>query len=68
MPAGVACPLRRASLGGHHAGTVPGAAKVEEPAEDPIGSGDFKGDVDRGEISSRRQGTVYAHAPLTAQA
>jgi hypothetical protein len=53
--------LRRASLGGHHAGTVPGAAKVEEPAEDPIGSGDFKGDADCGECSSRRQGNKYAH-------
>ena len=32
-PLGVACPLRRASLGGRLAGIVPGAAKVEEPSE-----------------------------------
>jgi hypothetical protein len=49
--------LRRASLGGHHAGTVPGAAKVEEPAEDPIGSGDFKGDADCGEMLRQDRAT-----------
>jgi hypothetical protein len=33
VPSGVACPLRRASLGGHRAEIVSGAAKVEEPTE-----------------------------------
>jgi hypothetical protein len=33
VPSGVVCPLRRASLGGHLAEIVSGAAKVEEPTE-----------------------------------
>ena len=36
---GTACSSCRASLGEHHAGTVPGAAKVEEPS-DHLGKGD----------------------------
>lgn len=52
---GTACSSCRASLGEHHAGTVPGAAKVEEPSGH-LGKGD-PGVKSSRRRSSREQGT-----------
>jgi hypothetical protein len=68
VSAGVACPLRRASLGGHLAGTVPGAAKVEEQQRTRIGNGDSRGVQIVARRSPRRGRSDRPKALLTAQA
>jgi hypothetical protein len=68
------CPLesraRCAELrwAGTNAGTVPGAAKMEEQRRTRIGSGNLQGGADRGEMPATARATGSSHAPLTAQA
>jgi hypothetical protein len=55
--------LRRASLGGHHAGTVPGAAKVEEQRRDPDRERGLQGGADRGEMLATARATGSPQEP-----
>jgi hypothetical protein len=65
------CPLEsrvryaEASLGGHLAGTVPGAAKVQE-AEDPIGNGNSEGGAKTAATRSLAVSGGHVASPPTA--